>query len=53
MQARYVYKALRLDPKLEQSLMPMDKSGPVHIKNLGHAADDYVVEHSKIIEGYA
>lgn len=51
MQARYVYKALRLDPKLEQSLMPMD--GPVHIKNLGHAADDYVVEHSKIIEGYA
>jgi|APCry1669188879_1035177.scaffolds.fasta_scaffold16643_3 patatin-like phospholipase/acyl hydrolase len=51
-QARYVYKALRLDPKLEQSLMPMDKSNPVHIKSLSHAVDDYVVEHSKIIEGY-
>ena len=51
-QARYVYKALRLDPKLEQNLMPMDKSSAVHIKSLSHAADDYIVEHSKIIEGY-
>ena len=51
-QARYVYKALRLDPKLDQSLMPMDKSSAVHIKSLSQAANDYVIEHKKIIAGY-
>ena len=52
-QARHVHKALRLDPKLDGSLMPMDKSNPEHIKNLSKAANDFVIEHQEIVKGYA
>jgi len=52
MQARYVYKAIRLDPNLDRSLMPMDQSDPKHIGSLSKAANDFVVGHQKILKGY-
>ena len=52
-QARYVTKAIRVDPRLaEKSLIPMDKSNPEHVKSLSKASADFVVEHKEILEEY-
>ena len=51
-QARNVYNAMRLDPILDESLIPMDKSDDAHINSLSGAAGDFVNGHRKIIEQY-
>jgi predicted acylesterase/phospholipase RssA len=51
-QARYVLQTIRIDPKLDVSLMPMDQSDDNHIKILSKASDKFVTEHHKILSQY-
>lgn len=51
-QARHVRSAIRIDPKLDLNLMPMDKSDANHIESLSQAAESFVKEVTPILKSY-